>query len=554
MAIRFRAPRLRAAVAGAAPVLLVAALAAATAAEAPPSADALNARLATGLLADYLPKPAEGVGRGAVLTGAADAATFGGGTTTRAPYALAGGTCVVAITGGAPGMQGVAMTFSNPAVAGFTGNRMARVGNERVLVKPDGEWQVFANNFLVQVTGGCSEADRTRLVAATDVEGLRRLASGTASGRLPTLAHSGPSRLVWARTFGGAAGDWSYAMTGTRDGGLAAAGRTESQGAGREDLWVVRVDGDGNRIWDRAYGGPAADRARSIVETRDGGFVVAGATESKGAGEFDVWVLKLDARGELLWDRHFGGPGADWASAVVETRDGGFAIAAYTQDTLATPFDAWVLKLDARGERLWERRLGGAAEEWASAIAEAGDGRLVVAGHTESKGAGGADAWVFELSPAGELAWERTYGGADRDYASAVTVTGDGGIVVAGPTSSRGAGGVDAWVARLDAAGAVVFERTYGGAADDWPRAVLPLGSGYAVSGYTMSKGAGEYDVWLLGLDATGALVREDTFGGPGNEWARSLVRMPDGGLAVAGDTWSQGAGLSDVWILRVAP
>jgi hypothetical protein len=367
--------------------------------------------------------------------------------------------------------------------------------------------------------------------------------------------HDGPSRLRWARTFGGTAGDWSYAMTGTRDGGLAAAGRTESKGAGREDVWVVRIDGDGNRLWDRAFGGAAADRARAIVETGDGGFVVAGATESKGAGEFDVWVLKLDARGELLWDRHFGGPGADWASAVVETRDGGYAVAAYTQDTLATPFDAWILKLDGRGKLLWERRFGGAAEEWASAIDETAAGGLAVAGHTESKGAGSADAWVLELDADGRLVRERTFGGADRDYATAIAATGDGGLLVAGPTSSRGAGLVDAWVARLAPDGGVAWERTFGGTSDDWPRAVLPLaGGGFAVSGYTMSRGAGEYDMWVFGLAADGTLAWEDSFGGPANEWARSLVAMPDGGLAMSGDTWSQGAGLSDVWVVRIAP
>ncbi|MBM4197753.1 MAG: hypothetical protein FJ197_11805 [Gammaproteobacteria bacterium] len=517
--------------------------------------DDINARLNTGILAEYLPAAASGMPRGPVETVPADAALFGSGTSTRARYAFAAGECVVTITGDSPNMQGVAMTFSNPAIAGFTGNRMTRVGSERVLVQADGEWQVFANNFLVQVRGDCTDEQKSRLVAATNVDGLRRLLVAVEPTAATRPNEGSSSRLLWARTFGGRAGDWSYAMTGTRDGGLAAAGRTESKGAGREDAWVVRLDGSGEKLWDRAYGGAAADRARAIIETRDGGLLVAGATESKGAGEFDAWILKLDARGELLWDRHYGGPGADWASAVVETRDGRYAIAAYTQDTLATAFDAWVLMLDARGELLWERRFGGAAEEWASAITETRDGLLAVAGHTESKGAGSADAWVLVLDAAGSLLWERTFGGSERDYASAIAATADGGVVVAGPTSSQGAGLVDAWLLRLDRQGDLRWDRTFGGKADDWPRAVLERADGgYALSGYTMSQGAGQYDMWLLAVDATGRLTREEVFGGPANEWARSLVAMPDGGLAIAGDTWSQGEGLSDVWVLRIAP
>ena len=484
----------------------------------------------------------------------ADPNLFGGGRSTRAAYLKGDETCIVTITGDSPMMQGLSMPFSNPALVDVTGARMTRVGDERVIVKPDGEVQALAGSRLIQYTGSCSEQSKFAYVAITDFAGLGETAVG-GSERPAGLYPEAVADLEWDRAFGGPANDWAYAMTGTRDGGLAAAGRTASKGAGGEDVYVLRVDGGGMLLWDRTYGGSATDRARAIIETGDGGFAVAGATESKGAGEFDVWLLKLDSAGELIWDRYFGGRATDWASAIVEASDGGLVMAAYTQATTEDAYDFWVIKVDGNGELLWERQFGGPATDWASAIAETNDGGLVVVGHTESKGAGDADMWIIKLSADGELLWDRTVGGSARDYASAVTATGDGGLVVAGPIESDGAEGVDIQVLKLDVSGELIWDRRFGGASADWVRAIVETrDGGYAVAGYTMSQGAGLNDVWLLMLDAGGELLWDRTYGGAANEWARALVEMPDGSLAMAGDTWSKGAGQGDVWVLKVAP
>jgi hypothetical protein len=478
----------------------------------------------------FLPAPlSEDWTRSSPRTTRAAAETFGGGVVTRAEYRRGDERCVVAITGESQLLQGMAMTFSNPAVASMEGA-----------------------DYLVQYTGDCSEQAKFAYVEATDFDGLRRFLSSrrAAGGDEAGVPATG---LAWDRTFGGPASDWAYAMTGTRDGGLATAGRTESKGAGQEDLWVVRVDGSGERRWDQTFGGAATDRGRAIVELRDGGFAVAGATESKGAGEFDAWVLRLDADGGLLWERHFGGPGTDWASGLAETADGGLAVAAYTQPSAEVPFTAWIIRLDAEGNTRWERRFGGEQTDWATAIAALDDGSLAVSGYTESTGAGGADMWVLLLDAEGGLLWERTFGGAERDYASTVRPTADGGILLGGMTESAGAGGVDIRLVHLDREGHVSWDRSYGGARDDWVRGLVQTrGGGYAAAGYTSSRGAGLYDMWLLRLDANGELLWESTFGGRRNEWARAVVELPDGDLAMAGDTWSKGAGKSDVWVLRV--
>jgi len=518
------------------------------------ASDKTEVKIQTGF-AEFLPSELDdNWQRSMPVIGPADEKKFGGGVSASAEYTSGEETCIITITGDAPMMQGLSMNFSNPAAAGLTGARVSYVGDEPIVITAGGEVQALTNNYLTQYSGNCAHETKLAYVAITDFSRLRAYRLDP-SGEGGSQSRSIAAGVQWDVTFGGPEKDWAYAMTGTRGGGLCTAGRTASKGAGLEDIWVVCVDGDGRLLWDRTFGGVAIDRARSIVATRDAGLVVAGATESKGAGEFDAWVLKLDADGELLWDRHLGGIATDWASSVVETIDGGFAIGAYTQDASGAPYDFWIIKLDVDGNRLWDRRLGGTATDWATAITETRDSGLVAVGHTESKGAGAADFWVVKLDKSGEWLWDRTFGGAELDYASAVTASSDGSVVVAGLTKSAGAGGMDIRILKLDAEGEVIWDHIYGGRQDDWVRAVIETSDGgHALSGYTMSQGSGLYDVWVIKLDVDGELLWERTFGGTGNEWARAVVQMPDGGLAVAGDTWSTGAGASDVLILKIAP
>lgn len=505
--------------------------------------------------AEFLPQPLDATWhRTSPVSGPADVQKFGGGISTWAEYTNGKETCVITVTGDAPMMQGMSMNFSNPAAAGLTGARVAYVDDEPIVVTADGDVQTLTGNYLTEYSGDCAHETKRAYVANTDFSRLRsfRLDSSEVNAG---AQYSAPVDIEWRRVYGGRAKDWAYSMTSTGDGGLCIAGRTASKGAGLEDAWVLRLDDGGRLLWDRTFGGPKIDRARAVIETRDGDLIVAGATESAGAGEFDVWVFKLDAKGQVLWERTFGGVATDWASAAVETHEGHIVLAAYTQDQSGGPYDFWVIKLDDGGSEVWSRRYGGAATDWPNGIAVTTGGNLVVVGHTESKGAGNADFWVVALDERGDIIWNRTFGGSDLDYATAVTAARDGGIVVAGLTKSAGAGGFDSRVIKLDRTGRIVWDRVFGGESDDWARAVIERSQGgHALAGYTMSAGAGLYDIWMLDLGVDGALVRERTFGQSGNEWARAIVEMSDGGLAYAGDTWSEGAGESDVLVLKVAP
>jgi len=503
----------------------------------------------------FLPPPLDsGWQRSEPHTGPADQDHFGGGVSTSADYANTQKECALRITmtGNAPMMQAFSMNFSNPAAAGLTGAKLSYAGDIPVVITAAGEAQVLTKNYLTQYAGDCDLDTKLAYVQATpfDALGRFRLRDPRAQN---TGANAPPEGVAWQVAVGGPAKDWAYALTATHDGGVCTAGRTASKGAGLEDAWIVCLDGQGKRLRDRTFGGPAIDRARAIVETPDRGLVMAGATQSKGAGEFDAWVVKIDREGRLAWDRHFGGPATDWASALTTTRDGGLAVGAYTQDVSGGPYDFWVIRLDGGGRLLWQRRYGGAATDWSNAIAETTDGDLVVVGHTESTGAGGPDFWVLKLNADGDPLWAQSFGGAETDYASTVTATRDGGVVVGGMTRSEGAGAFDIRVIRLDRSGKLTWDRTLGGAGNDWVRAVVETRDGtIALAGYTDSRGAGLNDVWFAKLGADGTLLDERTFGEAGNEWARAMVEMPDGSLVLAGDTYSRGAGAADVLVLKI--
>ena len=186
------------------------------------------------------------------------------------------------------------------------------------------------------------------------------------------------------------------------------AGETLSFGAGSYDAWVFKLDATGNIEWQKTYGGPRWDRAWSVQQTSDGGYIVAGFTQSFGAGGQDFWVLKLDASGNVEWQKTYGGPADDRALWVVEADDGGYAVVGTTASFGAGYSDIWLLKLDASGNVEWEKTYGGRLIDGAASVRQTSDGGYVVAGLSRSFGAsqiGGdlEDMWVLKLDPMGNL-------------------------------------------------------------------------------------------------------------------------------------------------------
>ena len=254
-----------------------------------------------------------------------------------------------------------------------------------------------------------------------------------------------------------------------------------------------------------------------------------------------------DAHGRCTWQRVFGGDRDDKAAAIIGLADGGAIIAGSTQLSGGRS-NGLVLRVDRNGGVVWSRILGGRASDRFTAVAAVPDGGAVLAGHTRSSGAGEADAWVVQLDDDGEMLWERTYGGPRNDRAYGLAVAADGDMVIAGHTRSTGGGEGDAWLLRLSPDGEERWQASYGGAGDDAARSVslLPDGS-IAAAGYTASTGAGSLDVWVWQTTPDGALIWDTVVGGPGFDVGSAIIPLGDG-LAVIGRTTPAGIHAADGW------
>src|SRR3989338_8456058 len=259
--------------------------------------------------------------------------------------------------------------------------------------------------------------------------------------------------------------------------------------------------------WDATYGGFDYDRANSIHETRDGGYIVAGETRSFSVGRIDIWVLKLRPDGTVEWQKTYGGFDRESAESVQQARDGGYIVAGYTGSFGAGKGDVWILKLRADGTVEWQKIYWGGGSDEGYSIQQTSDGGHIVAGETRSFGAGKEDVWVLKLRAYGTVEWQKTYGGVNVDVSKSVQQTRDGGYIIAGYTMSFSIGEADIWVLKLRADGTIAWQKTYGGVEDDRANSVQQISDGrYIVAGNTGSFSAGSHDIWVLKLNSNGSI------------------------------------------------
>jgi uncharacterized delta-60 repeat protein len=358
----------------------------------------------------------------------------------------------------------------------------------------------------------------------------------------------------WAKSYGGSSSDVAYSIQNTSDGGYIVAGTTDSFGAGSNDAWVLKLNSTGSIVWQNTYGGNSYDDVASVQQTADGGYIVAGTTYSFWAQTGDFWLLKLSSGGSIAWQKTYGGTGDDEAYCVKQTSDGGYIAAGTTNSFGTLDYDAWVLRLNSAGGVVWAKSYGGSNFDIAYSIQNTSDGGYIVAGSTNSFGAGGYDhAWVLKLNSTGGITWQYTYGGLGNDEGSFVQQTADGGYIVAGDTNSSGAYYDNFWIFKLDSNGSTVWSNTYGGSDyDDAYSIEQTADGGYIVAGTTYSFGAGYGDFWLLKLNSAGSVVWQDTYGGSDDDEVYSVRQTPDGGYIVAGTTASFGVGTYNVWVVKL--
>ncbi len=375
------------------------------------------------------------------------------------------------------------------------------------------------------------------------------------------LAFAAPG---WSRTFGWAGDDTPQGgPVQTLDGGYLISGYTNSSGAGSYDALLVKIDAFGYLEWNKTYGGSLDDRGKDVCNTPDGGFALCGFTNSFGVTSQDFWLIKVNPTGNVQWNKTYGTPATDNPYAIVQTTDGGYAMVGTINSPGATS-DSWLVKTDANGNMQWNRTYGGIGNDALLSIVQISEGGYVMAGWTNSSGAGNNDAWLIKTDSFGNIVWNRTYGGSASDQGWGVVQTTDGGYAVLASTSSSGAGGSDVWLFKTDALGTMQWSRTFGGAgADHGSHCLLQTSEGeYVLGSSTQSFGAGARDVWLIETDGSGRMMWNKTYGGTGSEAPVGLIQSSDGGFMVVASTESFGfgragsstvlfAGINDILVIK---
>jgi len=359
--------------------------------------------------------------------------------------------------------------------------------------------------------------------------------------------------VLWNKTYGGAQEDCAYSVIQTPDGGFVLAGYTYSFGAGGSDFWLVKTDYFGNMEWNKTYGGLGKDEAHAITRTVDGGYAILGTTDSFGAGGSDFWLVKTDSSGNILWNKTYGGSSSDDAWSIAETFSGDLVLAGWTASFGARSGDFWLIKTNSYGDVLWNKTYGEKLLDAANSVQQTSDGGYVLAGYTYSFGAGGSDFLLVKTDAAGNEQWNKTYGGTGEDYGFSVVQTSDGGYALAGSTSSFGTGVYDYWLVKTDQFGNAVWNNTYGGIAYDEAWSILQMANqGFVLAGWTESFGAGSSDCWLIITDAQGKPEWNMTWGGVNYDYAYSAVQTTDGGYVLLGQTQSFGAGSGDFLLIKI--
>ncbi|MCK4829573.1 T9SS type A sorting domain-containing protein [bacterium] len=369
-----------------------------------------------------------------------------------------------------------------------------------------------------------------------------------------TLTLAQPPDTLWTKTYGGINDDAASSVQQTSDDGYIIAGWTESFGAGGSDVYLIKTDAGGNTLWTKTYGDTDGDVAESVEQTFDGGYIVAGISMSFGAGNGDYYLIKTDASGDSLWAKTYGGLDIDWGFSVDQTADSGYIVAGISM-SYGGAMDAYLVKTDTGGITIWDTTYGGILHDGAFSVQQTSDSGYIVAGVTLSFGAGMGDVYLIKTDAGGDTLWTKTFGDIYDDIAMSVQQTSDDGYIIAGATFPSWPGESDVYLIKTDSQGDILWTRTYGGIGEDAANSVQQtLDGSYIVAGYTASFSVGGYDVWLIKTNMNGDTLWTETYGGLYDDAASSVQQTSDGGYIIAGYTESIGAGGSDVWLIKTEP
>ena len=401
---------------------------------------------------------------------------------------------------------------------------------------------------------------------------------------------------VWQRLYSDQAWDYINTAVETRDSGFvlacatSAADHKPKHGHGGSDIWLVRTDQEGNILWQKNYGGSRDDRVVTVTRGVGGGYIFAGMTQSAdgdiAAGKYhgggDAWIVKVDDSGKIQWQQILGGSGFDCANMIITTPDSCYLMVGITSSKngdLASnsgKSDVWMVKLNARGKILWSKTCGGAGEDWGMNAINATDGGFLVTCYTNSKNDvvngyhGGGDLWLLHISNDGQLLWQKAFGGPGYDYASSIAATTDGGYVFCGTTqevthSANATKLQHFWVQKITHSGEPVWQSTFGGERFHIARTVhaldngnfLVTGQGYVTDTET-EQNTVSIDAALFCVSAQGGLLWHKYLGTPLNDSCNYSLITSDGSLVCTGSSYPMINGVPGTaragWMFKTTP
>ncbi len=380
-------------------------------------------------------------------------------------------------------------------------------------------------------------------------------------------------------------------------------GEKNENSRGSDDYWVVKMDKPGKMQWQRTIGGSGDDNLKSVIQTSDGGYALIGESSSNISGEktensrggTDYWLVKLDSLGRIQWDRTFGGSGYEYIDNVVQTTDGGYILAGSSESYISGDksestrgyFDYWVVRLNKKGDKVWDKTIGGTDYEFCSPIELTTDGGVIIGGFSQSNISGEKtensrgfyDYWLVKLDRYGHIKWDKTIGGSDNDFGRGLKQTDDGGYIMTGSSYSSypsgdktdyGRGGADYWVVKLDSKGNLLWDKTIGGDADDnevWclektsDGGYIFGGNSYSgISGEKTESNRGDADYWVVKIDGSGNKIWDKTIGGTGYDGLYSIKELSGkryaiGGYSysgISGDKTQESRGGADYWVVNL--
>ncbi|HEY3252078.1 MAG TPA: hypothetical protein VGK25_13290 [Ignavibacteria bacterium] len=366
----------------------------------------------------------------------------------------------------------------------------------------------------------------------------------------PVVTHT-TQTYIFANSFGTNVSDLVVGARQSIDGGIVICGYTIASQFGDNDIFVTKLDTAGYIVWSKIIGSSGNDQAAYMDTTSDGGFIIVGSSNSFSATN-DPVAIKIDNSGNMVWSRYYFWNNNDVANYVYPTSDFGYIITGSSNSIGAGGYDVYAMKIDVSGAIMWCRAYGGPLDDVGAAIKPTQDGGYIIAGNTFSFGNSG-DIYIIKTFGDGGYNWSKNYGGLAFDFSRDIMPVA-GGYVICGSTLSFGVSVEDAYVFSIDNNGFLYWSRTFGGLGgeDDRFFQMKSVPGGEIILSGSIKNNAGNDDFCLLRLYGNGAFNWMKTYGGAAADISTSVANKSEGGFIAAGNSSSYGAGSNDAYVVSV--